>query len=38
VYTKQNPAFLKDLKYLLTFEGIGRRTVLPILAELVNIR
>jgi len=38
MYAKQHPAFLQDLKYLLTFEGIGRRTALPILAELVNIR
>src|SRR5271157_188639 len=38
MYAKQHPAFLQDLKTLLTYEGIGRRTALPILAELVNIQ
>jgi hypothetical protein len=37
LYAKQHPSFLDDLKLLTTFTGIGQRTALAILAEIVNI-
>lgn len=38
MYAKQHPAFLEDLRLLVTFTGIDVRTALPVLAEIVNIR
>nr|MDO8116174.1 IS110 family transposase [Candidatus Sigynarchaeota archaeon] len=38
LYAKQHPAFLDDLRTLLTFTGIDVRIALPMLAEIVDIR
>jgi hypothetical protein len=38
MFAKQHPAFLEDLRTLLTFTGVDIRLALPILAEIVDIR
>lgn len=38
IYVKTHPAFLENLRLLVTFTGIDTRTALPILAEIVDIR
>lgn len=37
IYAKEHPAFLENVKLLLSFPGIGIRTALTILAEIVDI-